>query len=136
MYSKAMPIADLKEELSLLTYLYCASCLRHTQLLFSIWSAKGWGPLAFTAMLHPGPYPYLAPVLSRSAGGIGEVTNRLYAITGIPSSDIAGILSQLHGPWLMHLTFRDRLDILQTAAGVFSSLNYKRKESSWHPNHL
>lgn len=129
LYSRAIPGSESKEELSLLTYLYCSSCFRHAELLFSVWSAKGWGPLAFTAMLHPGPVPYVAPILSHSSAGNVEFPDRLSAITGISVFEIAGVLSQFHGPWLLHLGLRDRLEFLQTAAGLYSCLNLKRKET-------
>jgi len=129
LYSKAMPISESKEELSLLTYLYCSSCFRHSELLFSVWSAKGWGPLAFTAMLHPGPMPYVAPILSHGSAGSAELPDRLSTITGISVFEIAGTLSQFHGPWLLHLGIRDRLEFLQTAAGLYSCLNFQRKET-------
>ena len=49
-----------------LTYLsiLIATILRQSFFLFATWAAKGWGPLAFTALMHPGPVSYVPPTLS------------------------------------------------------------------------
>ncbi|KAJ4469401.1 transport protein Trs120 or TRAPPC9 TRAPP II complex subunit-domain-containing protein [Lentinula edodes] len=103
------------ENYQYLSYLYCCCVLRHTSLLFAIWSAKGWGPLAFTTMLQPGPTPYLPPTLSHSES--------------IPRTTISSLLAQVHGPWLLHLGPRERVSVLEAIASTYSCLGYRRKES-------
>lgn len=109
-----------------------------------MWSAKGWGPHAFGKMVHPGPNPYLPSTTATSSTDRNGVTvtivngtkrasyaelERLTTITGITRTQIAGILAQAHGPWLLHLDARERIAILQTVAGMFGTLGYQRKEA-------
>ena len=112
---------------SLLAFLYCNCVLRQASLLFAVWSAKGWGPLAFTTMLQPGPRPYLPPTLSADADWLN--LERLTIITGIARSTISGVLTQLHGPWLLHLGQRERIAVLEATASLYASLGYRRKEA-------
>lgn len=127
MYSKVNPSPVSMEQFALVTYLYTASVLRHASLLFSIWSAKGWGPLAFTIMLHP--QPDISPVILASGASSLAQIDRISSISGIYRSDIASILALAHGPWLLHLGPRDRLEILKFLASMFCCLGFKRKES-------
>ncbi|KAF5380960.1 hypothetical protein D9615_003973 [Tricholomella constricta] len=113
---------------SLLSYLYTCCILRHSSLLFAVWSAKGWGPLAFTTMLQPGPKPYLPPTLSRDDNTWAQL-ERLSTISGISRSSIAGALSQIHGPWLLHLGARERIAILEATSSLYACLGYRRKEA-------
>ncbi|KAG6909694.1 hypothetical protein DXG01_015895 [Tephrocybe rancida] len=113
---------------SLLSYLYTSCVLRHSSLLFAIWSAKGWGPLAFTAMLQPGPKPYIPPTLSRDENSWAHL-ERLSSISGISRASIASTLSQIHGPWLLHLGARERIAILEATSSLYSCLGYRRKEA-------
>ncbi|KAF6765224.1 TRAPP II complex [Ephemerocybe angulata] len=123
------PAPDSEQTHSLLVYLYCLCVLRHASLYFSVWSAKGWGPLAFTAMLHPGPKPYLPPTLAHDGGQDWVSLERLSHISTVSRSAIASILSAIHGPWLLHLGSRERISVLESTASIFSSLGYKRKEA-------
>jgi hypothetical protein len=41
---------------------------------------------------------------------------------------MAAVISQAHGPWLLHLGHRERIIILETIAHLYSSLGYRRKE--------
>lgn len=113
----------------LLAYLYSCCVLRHSSLLFAVWSAKGWGPLAFTTMLQPGPTPYLPPTLSRDEGNDWAILERLSSISGISRSSIATVLAQLHGPWLLHLGPRERIAILEAMSSLYACLGYRRKEA-------
>ncbi|KAG6866933.1 hypothetical protein C0991_003849 [Blastosporella zonata] len=113
---------------SLLSYLYTSCVLRHSALLFAIWSAKGWGPLAFTAMLQPGPKPYLPPTLSLDGNSWAHL-ERLSSMSGISRATIASTLSQIHGPWLLHLGARERIAILEATSSLYACLGYKRKEA-------
>ncbi|KAL0946868.1 hypothetical protein HGRIS_013034 [Hohenbuehelia grisea] len=127
LYSKA-PLSEMEQNYALLTYLYSCCVIRNASLLFAIWSAKGWGPMAFTTMLQPGPHPYLPPTLSHGDNGSLSL-DRLSIISGVSRSSIAAALTPLHGPWLLHLGARERVDILETLAGLYSCLGYKRKEA-------
>lgn len=114
---------------SLLAHLYTSSIIRHATLLFATWSAKGWGPLAFTTMLQPGPKATLPPTLS-GPNAITEVSlERLSSITNISRAHIAAIIAEAHGPWLLHLAVRERITILENIAGLYACLGYKRKEA-------
>ncbi|EAU88629.2 hypothetical protein CC1G_12021 [Coprinopsis cinerea okayama7 len=124
------PVSFENEQVySLLTYLFCSCVLRHTSLLYAIWSAKGWGPLAFTAMLHPGPKPYLPPTLTHDRNNDKDALERLSYTSGVSRASIASVLAQAHGPWLMHLGPRERIAILEAMASMYSSIGYKRKEA-------
>lgn len=137
LYQRAGLASDSEATLSLLTYLYCSSVLRHSTLLYSVWSSKGWGPLAFTAMLQPGPTPFLPATLSHDASSTSRSSprntfaalERLTSITGITRAQIASMLSQAHGPWLSHLDARERIRILQYIAAMFGALGHIRKEA-------
>ncbi|KAF8077925.1 TRAPP II complex [Lyophyllum atratum] len=122
------PTSEGEPNHSLLSYLYTCCVLRHASLLFATWSAKGWGPLAFTTMLQPGPKPYLPPTLSRDETSWANL-ERLSSISGISRSSIASILSQSHGPWLLHLGARERIAILEAISSLYACLGYRRKEA-------
>lgn len=128
-YRAPPPSTDVEQNHFYLSYLYTTSALRHASLLFSVWSAKGWGPLAFTTMLQPGASPYLPPTLSHPEHNTFLNLERLTSVTGISRSAIAAVLAQAHGPWLLHLGPRERLAALETMAGIYGCLGYKRKEA-------
>ena len=115
-------------DLPLLSYLYISCVFRHSSLLFSIWSAKGWGPSAFMAMLHPEPL-HNPPTLADDAVNSSANPDRMSAVTGILRSDVSIILSQAHGPWLLNLHLQDRLETLQMLARMYSFLGFARKEA-------
>ncbi|KAJ7046805.1 TRAPP II complex [Mycena alexandri] len=123
------PSVDGEHNYSLLAYLYSCSVLRQASLLFSIWSAKGWGPLAFSTMLQPGPTPYLPPTLSHEGLTSWAHLERLSTLSGISRSNISTVLSQVHGPWLLHLGPRERISILENTASLYACLGYRRKEA-------
>ncbi|KAF8163323.1 TRAPP II complex [Crassisporium funariophilum] len=128
LYQRA-PAPDGEQMHSLLAYLYCGCVLRHSSLLFAVWSAKGWGPLAFTTMLQPGPKPQIPPTLSHGERDSWINLERLSLITGISRSSISSVLTQLHGPWLLHLGPRERIAMLETMASLYACLGYRRKEA-------
>ncbi|KAF4614895.1 hypothetical protein D9613_003081 [Agrocybe pediades] len=127
LYQKT-PAPDGEQMHSLLAFLYCECVLRQTSLLFSVWSSKGWGPLSFTSMLHPGPKPLLPPTLT-SGGDSWLISERLSTITGITRNSISASLAQLHGPWLLHLGQRERISVLEAMASFYACLGYQRKEA-------
>ncbi|KAI0780823.1 TRAPP II complex [Trametes elegans] len=137
LYQKASPNSEPEADLPLLAYLYCFSVLRHSTLLYSVWSSKGWGPLAFTTMIQPGPSPFLPATLPNNASATSASSarnsvaalERLTSITGITRAQIAASLSQAHGPWLLHLDARERVRVLEYIAAMFGSLGHVRKEA-------
>ncbi|KAJ7343441.1 TRAPP II complex [Mycena albidolilacea] len=123
------PGGDGEHNYSLLAYLYSCAVLRQASLLFSIWSAKGWGPVAFGTMLQPGPTPYLPPTLSHEGLTSWANLERLSSLSGIPRASISAVLAQVHGPWLLHLGPRERISILESTASLYACLGYRRKEA-------
>ncbi|KAG5727958.1 Transport protein particle subunit [Termitomyces sp. T112] len=122
------PTSEGDPNYSLLSYLYTSCVLRHSSFLFAIWSAKGWGPLAFTVMLQPGPKPYLPPTLSKDENSWAHL-ERLSSVSGISRAYIASTISQIHGPWLLHLGARERIAILEATSSLYACLGYRRKEA-------
>lgn len=129
MYSKIVPGHDQDQQYPFLTYLYITCVLRHTSLLYSVWSAKGWGPVAFTTLVDPGPTPRIPPTLSHPDQLSFVNLERLSITSGIKRSQISEVLSQAHGPWLLHLGSRERITVLQFIAAMYGYLGYKRKEA-------
>jgi hypothetical protein len=79
--------------------------------------------------MHPGPAPYVSPTLSLPDSHLPSNRDRLSSFSGVTRSQIAAVLSQAHGPWLLHLGHRERITVLETIAHLFSSLGYHRKEA-------
>jgi trafficking protein particle complex subunit 9 len=126
LYSRATPLpgapsSDVDSSLIILLLTTCVC--RHTALLFSVWASKGWGPLAFTTLIRPGLPPTFTPTPPNESHRI-----RMSAITGISRSQVAGVLAQAHGPFLLHLEPLDRIRLLQHMATTFSCLGFRRKE--------
>ncbi|KDQ60798.1 hypothetical protein JAAARDRAFT_31778 [Jaapia argillacea MUCL 33604] len=128
LYSKPS-LSDGDSHLPLLVHLHTCAVLRHTALLFAVWSAKGWGPLAFTTMLQPGSSPYLPPTLSHDHSTSDINLERLSSLSGISRSQIAVVLAQAHGPWLLHLGPQEKVATLQAIASIYGCLGYRRKEA-------
>ena len=129
MYSKIVPGQDQIQQYPLLTYIYVTCVLRHTSLLYSVWSAKGWGPVTFTTLLNPGPTPSVPPTLDHPDQLSFASLERLSLSSGIKRSQVSEVMTQAHGPWLLHLGTRDRITILQFIAATYGYLGYKRKEA-------
>ncbi|KZT09435.1 uncharacterized protein LAESUDRAFT_694916 [Laetiporus sulphureus 93-53] len=144
LYFKTPPQSDHERTYPLQAYLYIQAVLRQTTLLLTTWCAKGWGPQTYARLVHPGPHPYTLPVSADTSTNADGVTitvkapprelsyadmERLTTISGISRSQIASVLAQIHGPWLLHLDARERINTLQTVAGMFGVLGYLRKEA-------
>lgn len=78
--------------------------------------------------MHPGPAPYVPPTLSHPDSHLPSNLDRLSSISGITRPQMAAVISQVHGPWLLHLGHRERIVILESIAYLYSSLGYRRKE--------
>ncbi|CAE6339014.1 unnamed protein product [Rhizoctonia solani] len=161
LYWKCNPTTQLSDtapvtadsEYSLLSLLYTEAALRASTLLFAIWSAKGWGPVAFGTLVRGGIPPIFANLASEGAnaksdGPIDPTKNlgptlshlsdrptaplapllRMSTITQISRAQIANVAGQAHGPWLQHLQPRDRLRALTQLATLYACLGFRRKE--------
>lgn len=126
LYLKASVPSDTMQDYSLLAYVYTSAVLRQTSLLFCVWSSKGWGALALASMLQPSATSYWQKIISDNSWVNLE---RLSVFTGITRSQIAGTVSQAHGPWLLHLGPQERLAVLQSMASIYICLGYRRKEA-------
>lgn len=63
-------------------------------------------------------------------GGPGRLKeDRPSNVAGASRADISLSLSQAHGPWLLHLGPRERIDALRYMADAYSSLGYYRKQA-------
>lgn len=111
-------------ELSSIVYLYTESVLRYGRLLFAVWSGKGWNPLSLSTMLSSS----LPPSFSPDPPSLPTLY-RLSTITQVTRSHIGSVISQAHGPFLMHLQAPDRIQVLSSLATVYSCLGFKRKEA-------
>ena len=78
--------------------------------------------------MHPGPAPYVPPTLSHPDSHLPSNHDRLSSISGISRPQMAAVISQAHGPWLLHLGHRERIITLERIAYLYSSLGYRRKE--------
>ncbi|KAJ3559110.1 hypothetical protein NM688_g536 [Phlebia brevispora] len=135
MYQRASPSSDQERNYPFVSWFYTRAVLKHTALLFAIWTAKGWGPLAFTIMLQSG-LPALSATLQEENRGSNvkkrisyNTLERHAIITGITRASISNTLAQAHGPWLLHLGASERISILESMGAMYSILGYKRKEA-------
>jgi hypothetical protein len=129
MYYRAPSVAEPEQHYHLLAYLYTCAVLRQASLLFSVWSAKGWGRDAFTAMLRPGPDSYAPPTLAQNELRSPLYLERMGSVSGVSRSHIATILAQAHGAWLLHLGPIERIAVLECMARMYSWLGFRRKEA-------
>lgn len=128
LYASAVDVAGGEEYLPELSALYVEVCLRHSSLLYSIWKASGWNSFCFDLLrgesrVHRLSYP-------ENRGG-PSANNAKYhkAVIGISRSDISGALAQAHGPWLLHLYHRDRIEMLSRVSSMYAGMQYKRREA-------
>lgn len=128
LYSRATPMNPAPQgipdpELASIVFLYTDAILRHGRVLFAVWSGKGWNPLSLSTMLSSklppsfSPDPPSAPTLFR-----------LTSLTTITRSQISAVISQAHGPFLLHLQPSDRIPVLTSLAALYSCIGFKRKE--------
>ena len=121
MYSHA-PLGPNSTEYPSLVLLYTDATLRYCNFLFSIWSATGWGPMAFLGMMNPGlPQAFKGKVTPAHRW-------RMTSMSTITRTQIANVAAMAHGPWLMHLQPHDRIRVLSALATVYSCLGFVRKE--------
>lgn len=126
---------DSENNYPFVSWFYTRAVLKHASLLFAVWTAKGWGPLAFTIMLQSG-ITMLSATLPEEGRGTNarkrisyNTLERHAIITGITRASISAILAQAHGPWLLHLGPTERISVLERIAAMYSILGYKRKEA-------
>lgn len=153
LYWKSNPTTPLSDtapvtadsEHSLLALLYTDAALRTGTLLFAIWSAKGWGPVAFGTLVRGGIPPVFANLADPNANANPDPVARLRylsdrptpplppllrmsTITQLSRAQIANVAGQAHGPWLQHLQPRDRVRVLVQLATLYACLGFRRKE--------
>lgn len=126
-YSRAaIPFGD-EESFSNFAYLYISAAFRHTSFLLAIWANSGWNSKALTVLLRGKPETIN---VSLPLGGLGNLkVERPSNIAGATRADISMSLSQAHGPWLLQLGPRERIDALRFMADTYSSLGYYRKQA-------
>jgi trafficking protein particle complex subunit 9 len=136
LYYKFTPNSDAENSYPFVSWFYTRAVLRHTSLLYAIWSAKGWGQLAFSTLLQTGlsvPPPTLTEDTHSSSRKLKRMSysafQRLTIASGISRSMIADVLAQAHGPWLLHLGSRERIAILEYIAAMYGILGFQRKEA-------
>ena len=125
LFQSAATFCDTHEILQDLSFLYVSACLRQSFVLYSIWRSGGWNSLCFSMLLHGGSGDESA--LAEDTGP--KSTQPTDIQEAVPRSDIALALSQTHGPWLLHLGPRERIEVLRYLASAYSKINYHRKEA-------
>ncbi|EJD06035.1 Trs120-domain-containing protein [Fomitiporia mediterranea MF3/22] len=121
LYYSAAEVAEAEGCMPELSFLYINACIRHASLMYYMCLADGMHPLAFDGLLH-----------GRMGDRQSDDKIRLNLISGrsgISRSDISEILAQAHGPWLLHLSSRERIGALRGLAQMYSGLFYRRKEA-------
>ena len=94
-----------------------------------VWLGGGLGALAFDGLTH-GRLEIFADRAMQKAMDHGPADDTSAdAVVGVSRSDVAACLSQAHGPWLLHLGARERIDCLKYLAAMYSGLGFKRKEA-------
>jgi trafficking protein particle complex subunit 9 len=118
-------MSDGEHHYSLLSYLYCVSIIRHASALSAVWTARGWGQLALAVMINSHHIP---PIPHASTPAALTQREKLTSLSGIARSQIADVLASAHGPWLLHLGHRERIEILEKLAYIYALIGYQRKE--------
>ena len=128
LYSRASPMNPAPQgvpdpELTSIVFLYTEAIVRYGRMLFAVWSCKGWNPLSLSTMLSSKLPPSFAPDPPSA-----PTLFRLSSITNITRSQISAVISQAHGPFLLHIEPSDRIQVLTFLATLYSCLGFKRKE--------
>lgn len=128
-YSRATPMNPAPPgipdpELGSIVYLYTEAILRYGRLLFAVWSGKGWNPLSLSTMLSS----TLPPSFSPDPPSLSTLF-RLSSLTRITRTQISTVISQAHGPFLLHLQPSDRVQVLSSLAALYSCLGFRRREA-------
>lgn len=123
LYSQAVDTPGADQYLPELSSLYTEACLRHASLLFSVWRAGGWNDLCST--LLRGNFD----TSGTEAKSITAQSRFYMPINGVSRSDVSAILVQAHGPWLLHLSHRERIEVLSRISSLYSEMRYKRREA-------
>ena len=108
---------DNGEDYTALTFAFVTATLRQATLLVNVWSGN-----------DPTSIPHLHQSVNLSGRNSDTQLNRLSTRTGVPRSEIAMLLSQSHGPWLLHLHPRERLEIFRYMANAYLFIGYRRKQ--------
>lgn len=111
-----------------MAHIYTSCVIKSATALFCIWAARGWGPRAFSAMLHPSAFRQIILEVSGISTEPSKI-DELSTISRVTRGDVSSILAQAQGPWILHLGSRDRIEILRSMARLYAAMNFRRKES-------
>ncbi|KLO10669.1 Trs120-domain-containing protein [Schizopora paradoxa] len=107
LYSKAAASVDGGDLVADISFLYVSAVLRHSVLLYRTSLSNGLNSFA-----------------------LNSLDTQAENSSGLPlRSDISASLSQAHGPWILHLGPREKIDVLRFIASLYESLLYRRKEA-------
>ncbi|KAI0031712.1 TRAPP II complex [Vararia minispora EC-137] len=126
LYAKVTPpTTDNQYHYAHLSFLYVHAVLRHANVLLSVWIARGWGQLALSTMLSPRAAP---PAPRGQDAAARTQREKLSSLSGVSRAQVADALSDVHGPWLLHLSHRERIGVLEQLASRYALLGFRRKE--------
>src|ERR1700761_4382623 len=114
---------EIAEEYSLTTLLFVQCVLRQSNLALAVWSSKGWNQVALQALVNG-----LPPGLSETVTHEDRLLE-MSDSSGLSRAQIAVIISQCHGPFLMHLHSHDCVQVLSSQTAMYGLLGFKRKEA-------
>ncbi len=101
--------------------------LRHSVFLHRVALSNGWNSFTLNSLVHSSGVIRL-PKYSRSRLDADDA--QADSLSGAPTrSDISSSLSLAHGPWILHLGSREKIDVLRFMASLYDSLSYRRKEA-------
>lgn len=119
LYSSAVEAPELEGSLAEISLLYITSCFRHCSLLYHVWVTDTTSSLSLDFLLH-----------GTSVFNTSNASVQKDSITpSIGRSDVAAALGLSHGPWILHLGPRERIEVLRHMAKRYSDLQYRRKET-------
>lgn len=95
--------------------------------LLRILTAKGWTATALSSLVLRSE---IGTITIPSVSKLEAETVQSDGAQSIPfPADISGTLALAHGPWLIHLGPRERLEVLRFMAKMYFALSYRRKEA-------
>lgn len=109
------------DDLPMATLLYCECVLSQAKLALAVWISEGWNSNALK-LLTTG-----IDVSAREISPASRLANS--ERSGLSCSQVAGILTQAHGPFLLHLEAHDRMKVLNNQAALYSYTGLLRKEA-------
>ena len=128
LYSKASALSESGTYLSELSYLFISAVTRHSMLLLRILTSKGWNATALSSLVLRSDIGDVR--LPRVSKLEVEPNAILEGANANPTpADVSISLSLAHGPWLVHLPPRERIEVLRFMSKMYFQLSYRRKEA-------